>query len=433
MLSRARCVSRFVARPFFSALSTCSIESTGTIGDKADVVIIGGGVVGSSAAYFLSKEDPNLKVTLLERDLTYKYCATTRSAASIRHQFSTKENVQISQFGTEFLRNIDNHLRIPGCDERIDPQFKENGYLFLASATGESILRNNINLQKECGADISLLDTNNIKDRFPWMSTEGLMYGGFGESGEGWFDPAILMNSFRNKAKCQGVTVVQGEAVDIKLDSSGTRVNSVLYKDSAGATNEIHCGNCINASGANSARKFASMIGADIPVYAKKRCIFVFDCEQHEVANCPLVVDPSGMYFRSEGKYFISGICYPESNDPTVEREDVEPDYDLFEEIIWPLLATRVPAFEAIKVVNAWAGHYDHNLFDYNAIVGPDTNVSNFFYANGFSGHGLQQAPAVGRALSELIIHNQFVSIDLSKFSVGRIAANQPIEELNVV
>eukprot|EP00339_Tiarina_fusa_P022607 CAMPEP_0117016536 /NCGR_PEP_ID=MMETSP0472-20121206/13029_1 /TAXON_ID=693140 ORGANISM="Tiarina fusus, Strain LIS" /NCGR_SAMPLE_ID=MMETSP0472 /ASSEMBLY_ACC=CAM_ASM_000603 /LENGTH=365 /DNA_ID=CAMNT_0004720629 /DNA_START=193 /DNA_END=1290 /DNA_ORIENTATION=+ len=365
--------------------------------------------------------------------MSFKYCATTRSAASIRHQFSTKENICISQFGTDFIRNINDYLSIPECDERIDPQFKENGYLFLASPTGKSILEQNVAMQQRCNANISLLDVAKLNERFPWLSTEGLTCGGFGESGEGWFDPALLMNSLRRKAKHQGVSVIQGEAIDIQREPSGNRVNSVIFKDNSGNKYTLDCGACINASGANSARSIASMIGSDIPVYAKKRCIFLFDCASHTVANCPLVVDPSGMYFRPEGKMFISGIAPPEDNDPTVEHGDVEPDYDLFEETIWPLLANRVPAFEAIKVVNAWAGHYDHNLFDYNVIVGPDPVVKNFYYANGFSGHGLQQAPAIGRALSELILYNRFVTIDLSPFSVDRIKDNKPIEELNVV
>lgn len=414
----------------YSRFISCSSQ---ILPSSADVVIIGGGVIGSSTAYFLSKEKPDLKVVLIEKDLCYKYCATTRSAASIRHQFSTKENIAISQYGTEFIRNLDDHLGIPGSNDKVDPQFKEYGYLFLASDAGKEILQNNIKLQKECGADIELLNCDGIKERFPWMNTEGIVYGGLGLSGEGWFDPAILMNSFRKKAQSQGVSIISGLVTKINCDSNQSKVNSVVYQDKEGKEHEITCGNCVNSSGASSARNFASMIGADIPVHPKKRCIFVFDCNDKTIQKVPLTVDPTGLYFRTEGKMFITGISPPEDNDPDVSPTDFEVDYDLFDDTIWPILANRVPSFEAIKVVNAWAGHYDHNLFDYNVILGPDTKVKNFYYANGFSGHGLQQSPAVGRALSELIIYNRFVTLDLSKFSIDRIAENQPIRELNVV
>eukprot|EP00324_Dicrateria_rotunda_P008488 CAMPEP_0206173668 /NCGR_PEP_ID=MMETSP1474-20131121/49683_1 /ASSEMBLY_ACC=CAM_ASM_001110 /TAXON_ID=97495 /ORGANISM="Imantonia sp., Strain RCC918" /LENGTH=350 /DNA_ID=CAMNT_0053582689 /DNA_START=195 /DNA_END=1244 /DNA_ORIENTATION=+ len=349
---------------------------------------------------------------LLEKDPTYQFCATTRSAASIRHQFSVKENIQISQFGTEFLRNINDYLSISGSDEKIEPQFKENGYLFLASDAGKDILNSNISLQKQCGADIAALNAEQVHEKFPWMYTSDISLGGLGVTGEGWFDPSILMNSFRNKARSQGVICVHGNAQKINCNKTGDLVESVTFLDVNGTEHTVDCGNVINASGAENARNFSLQIGRDIPVYAKKRCIFVFDSPDSGVQNCPLVVDPSGMYFRAEGKLFITGI-QPE-DDPNVKPDDFDVDYDLFDETIWPLLANRVPKFETLKVLNAWAGHYDHNLFDHNVIVGPDTKVKNFYFANGFSGHGLQQSPAIGRALSELIIHEKFITLDLS-------------------
>ena len=134
---------------------------------------------------------------------------------------------------------------------------------------------------------------------------------------------------------------------------------------------------------------------------------------------------------RPEGAGFICGTAPPPERDPDFEDFDV--DYGLFEEIIWPSIAARVPAFEAIKPGRAWAGFYDVNLFDQNPIVGRAPEVPNFYFANGFSGHGLQKSPAVGRGLSELILHGAYRSLDLSPLGVERLAENRPAPEKNVV
>lgn len=158
--------------------------------------------------------------------------------------------------------------------------------------------------------------------------------------------------------------------------------------------------------------------------------IFSFDC-QDPVPNCPLMVDPSGVYVRPEGRGFICGLSPPADQDP--DSDDFEVDYNFFDEVIWPILATRVPAFERIKTGRAWAGHYDMNLFDHNAFLGPAPGLDNFYLANGFSGHGLQQSPAIGRGLSELIIYGEYRSLDLTPLSFQRLLDNKPLVERNVV
>src|SRR5262249_53538952 len=140
---------------------------------------------------------------------------------------------------------------------------------------------------------------------------------------------------------------------------------------------------------------------------------------------------PSGVWFRPEHASYIGGVSPSEAEDP--DCTDFETDDRLFEEVVWPALAHRVPAFEAIRLARAWAGHYDYNTLDQNAIIGPHPEVDNFYLANGFSGHGLQQSPAVGRAIAELIALGRLRSIDLSRFSYARVTAGRPIIELNVV
>jgi FAD-dependent oxidoreductase domain-containing protein 1 len=145
----------------------------------------------------------------------------------------------------------------------------------------------------------------------------------------------------------------------------------------------------------------------------------------------PLTVDLSGVYFRPEGRNFLCGLSPEEHEEPTDMNWDV--DYSFFEERVWPVLATRVPQFETIKVINAWVGQYDYNALDQNAILGAHPQLKNFYFANGFSGHGLQQGAAAGNAIAELIIHGSYRTIDLTRFGYERIQRNQPLFEKNVI
>ena len=192
---------------------------------------------------------------------------------------------------------------------------------------------------------------------------------------------------------------------------------------------KIECGAVINCAGIN-AWRIAAWIGLDLPVRPRKRLVYVIDCRE-ELTDVPLTIDPTGVWFRPEGANFICGVSPEEGNDP--DSTDFELDYSLFEELIWPTLANRVPAFEAIKLIRAWAGHYDYNVLDQNVIIGPAPHVPNFLMANGFSGHGLQQSPAIGRALSELVTFGSYRTLDLRRFGYDRVLNGQAIREANVV
>jgi FAD-dependent oxidoreductase domain-containing protein 1 len=390
--------------------------------EHCDVLVVGGGVIGSAVAFFLSG-DPDFDgtVTVVEKDPGYAHGATTRSAGSIRQQFSTAENIRMSLFGMQFLREARERLAVDG--EGPEVGFVEGGYLFLASEAGMEILRDNHKLQCELGAEIALLDAGGLRGRFPWLDTTGIVGGALGVRGEGWFDPHALLHGFRRRALANGVRYLSDEVIGLNA-----RHGRVERAQLAGGR-EIACGAVVNAAGIHGAR-VADWVGVSLPVRPRKRMIYVFDCRA-DVAGCPLTIDPTGVYFRPEGAHFICGVSPPADTDP--DCEDFEPRYDLFEEIIWPTLAERVPAFEAIKLISAWVGHYDYNTFDQNVILGRPDGLENFYLANGFTGHGLQQSPAVGRALSELIVHGAYRSLDLSRFSPRRLVDHDPVIERNVV
>jgi FAD-dependent oxidoreductase domain-containing protein 1 len=389
---------------------------------SCDVAIVGGGVIGSAIAYFLlgPMGFPG-RVIVVEKDPTYADAATSRSAGGIRQQFSTPENIAMSSFGAQFVKHVGDYLSVEGEAPAIP--FTEWGYLFLATPAGLPILEANHRTQRGLGADIALLDPAALKARFPWLKTDDLAAGTLGLSNEGWIDPYSLLQAFRRKARALGAVYLTDEAVGI--ERQGNRIEAVALAQAG----RITCGNLVDSAGYH-AHEVAAMAGIELPIRPRKRFVFVFDCKE-PVERAPLLIDPSGVYFRPEGASFIGGVSPPEDQDP--DCFDFEIDYRLFEEVVWPALAERVPAFEAIKLVRAWAGHYDYNTLDQNAILGPHPEIRNFYFANGFSGHGLQQSPAAGRATAELITHGAYRSIDLTRFGYERVLRGEPIVELNVV
>jgi FAD-dependent oxidoreductase domain-containing protein 1 len=297
----------------------------------------------------------------------------------------------------------------------------------LASEEGRGILASNVALQRAQGADIALLDAGGLEARFPWLSTAGVTAGSFGQSGEGWLDPVSLMTLFRNAARAAGVRLLHDRVTAIRV--AGRAVASVTLASGR----SIPCGALVNAAGP-AAGALAALAGLELPVEPRKRFVYVIDCRDAPAAlhQAPLTVDPSGVWFRPEGRFFLTGISPEDQQEPAPENLD-EIDHTFFDEAVWPRLAARVPAFQAIKVINAWAGFYDYNTLDQNAVIGPHPEIGNFYFANGFSGHGLQQAAAAGRAIAELIVHGRYQTIDLTRFGYERIARGEPLIELNVI
>src|ERR1700722_3660084 len=383
------------------------------------VVVIGGGVMGSALAYWLTRLEPSLSVTVVERDPTYQHASSALSAASLRHQFSTPVNIRVSQASIAFLRHAAVELAVDG--DLPDIMLREAGYLYLAGADGAAVLRETHAVQKACGADVALMDRAGLERRFGWLNSADLSLGSLGLSGEGWFDGYTLLMAFARKARRQGARYVNAEVCGFAVD--GRRITHVIAADGS----RMACTHVVNAAGPW-ARRIAALADVDLPVFARRRTVYVISCPTL-MTPFPLLIDPSGFWIRPEGTKFIAGFSPADD----LDDQPLRPDYDSFESHLWPALAHRIPAFEQAKLERAWAGYFEMNTFDHNAILGPHPSLENLLFMNGFSGHGMQQAPVIGRAITELILLGRFETLDLSDLLFARVAENRPLREAIVI
>lgn len=388
-----------------------------------DVVIAGGGAMGSACAYFLrSIPEFHGSILVVEPDPTYREAASTRSASSIRQQFSTPLNIALSTFGMQFLRDVPRRSAHTGLGQ--DLGLVESSYLFLATAQGRAALAERVAIQQSASVPVTLHDQPALEVRYPWLNTGDLAAGSDTAGVEGWFDGHALLAALHGANERSGVRYVRDRVIGFEQSADGQILAATLQE-----AGPIACRYAVNSAGTRS-RELAARAGVDLPVFARKRSVFVFTCPV-PIPNCPLVIDPTGLWFRSERDRFL---CGPPSNpDPDVAPDDFGVDLALFETHAWPVLAHRVPAFEAVRMTSAWAGHYDYNTFDQNAFVGPVPGIPNLLLASGFSGHGLQQAPGIGRGLAEYICFGRYRSLDLTSLSYARFLANAPLREVNVI
>ena len=386
-----------------------------------DIVIIGGGVMGCSVAYWLAQRIyKGHKIAVIERDPSYRYASTTLSVGGMRQQFSLPENIEMSLFGADFLRNANRLLHIEGVDMP-DINFQPHGYLFLATEEGAETMEANHQTQVQCGAKVELMTPRRLQRKFPWLNLDGIALGSYGYENEGWFDPWALMSALRLKATQLGVDFIHGDVYNVAhvinndkawTEEEWTKEAELLDEDRRldNRPYEVHVhlpdGDIfpitssifVIAAGPQSGH-VANMFGigkrnygiqqVPLPVEPRKRYVYNFHAPTGPGLATPLVVDPTGLYFRREGhgNNYIGGMSPPISElEPSTDNMDV--DYDYFDEYCWPILANRVKAFENLKVKGAWAGYYDYNTWDQNAILGNHPYHGNVWFATGFSGHG---------------------------------------------
>ncbi|WP_282182805.1 NAD(P)/FAD-dependent oxidoreductase [Aliiroseovarius marinus] len=390
-----------------------------------DVVIVGGAIMGSSVAWWLSQNaDFDGRVLVIERDPSFAQCSTAHTNSCIRQQFSEALNVKISQFTLQFIKDLRTNM---GGDERIENiAVQDFGYLYLADTEARAEeLKAAQAMQAALGAGTRILTRDELAEAYPFYDLEDIILGSHGAVDEGYWDGGALFDWFRRKAIEAGVEYLSGEVTGIH--SNGARATSVTLSDGT----QIGFGQLVNAAGPRAAF-LSKMAGLDVPIEPRKRFTWVFSAANPLDRPLPLTVDPSGIHVRQDGPetYMVGAAPH---DDIAVAPDDFNMDHSIWETHVWPHVATRIPQFEALKIVTEWAGHYAYNTLDQNAILGPHPDLENFHFINGFSGHGLQQAPAMGRGLAELIVHGSYHSMDLSPFGYERIVTGTPFGESAVI
>ncbi|XP_050393182.1 FAD-dependent oxidoreductase domain-containing protein 1 isoform X1 [Patella vulgata] len=416
---------------------------------EVDALVIGGGLVGSSVAFWLKHLHPKaFSVALVERDLTYSRASSMLSAGGVRHQFSVPENVQLSLFATDFLRNIKQYLSVLDEEDPPDVKFNHHGYLFLTPEDKAEELAAHVKMQNELGARIKFLTKDKLAQQFPWLNLQDVEVGSYGLQGEGWFDPWLLIKSFFQKNISYGVNYIHGELDRFNFKShavsSGTGYIDKKFLDSAVVNGEdgneygikfSHVINCAGPWAGEVARKAIIGIGSDVdlafplPVTPRKRFVYVVNCPNGPGLETPVLIDPAGVYFRREGLggNYICGGTPSEEREPSTE--DLSIDYSFFEEAVKPQLEYRIPTLKNLKLKSAWSCYHDYNEFDENLVIGRHPFHNNFLFANGLGGHAVQHSIGVGRAIAELIMAEDYKSIDLSKFGFDRFLRNDFISE----
>lgn len=385
-----------------------------------DILIIGGGIMGAASAYFLASAlTGRRRITVLEPDPAYTRASTPRATGVVRQQYGVPENIRMSVYASEFLSKAPDLLAVN--DERAEFGWRERDYVWLVEPHHKEMVLAMNAVQRAEGADVAFLEPETLGRKLPRYRLDGLAGGSLTSRGAGWLDPWGFLQSFRRKAISQGVTYVADRAA--AMSHAGRRIETVT---TAGGLLYAP-GEVVNCAGAMGAAKVAAMVSLDLPVEPRKRSAFLVDC-QEDVRDFPMtILLKSGTWFRPEGKGILCGVAPKPENDPATEDDAV--DFDQFDEVVWPAMAEVAPALEAVKVARAYAGHYDFNTLDENAILGRVDGFDNFLVATGYSGHGVMQAPATGRAIMELIVHGRYVTLDLSRFGYGRIVRGEALPE----
>lgn len=389
---------------------------------KQSVIIIGGGIVGSATAYFLARSGECGSITVIEPDPTYEHASTPNAAGGVRQQFSVPENIEMSTYSLKFYRAFDKHMSdIPDAP---DISFREQGYLLVVTENGAETLRSNQERQCAMGVNAHLMDRDETRRQFPSIMRDDIALSCHTPD-DGWIDPYAALQGFKRAAMNFGVTYVKSRVSSTICDMN--KVTAVALENGEAIYGDMF----INTAGPW-ANEIAKMTGDALPVVPMCRVQHFWKCP-HEFEELPLVKDENGMFFRPEGDGFAGGR--PSFDIKPGFVEDMHSGFfaNYFEETIWPMMASLVPKFEEIRLERTWGGHYAQNLLDGNMIIGPySTQFENIITACGFSGHGIMHAPAVGNALSELVLHGRFETMDLSRFGIERVRSNSPLAESGI-
>jgi sarcosine oxidase subunit beta len=383
----------------------------------ADVVIIGGGIVGSSIAWHLTEAGCR-DVLVIERESAQGKGSTGKSMGGVRAQFSTPVNIQMSLYSIPFYAGFDERLGHPAG-------YRPQGYLFLATRQSHlDYLRANFEKQTALGLKtVLMLQAEEIRCMLPELRSDDILGGTFCST-DGFVDPYSVMNGFMASAIEKGATLwKKTELTGVVKDTSG--IAAVETTRGRVATRKV-----VNAAGAWAAQ-VAAMAGIELPVQPLRRMLVPSEPFDDFPHSSPMVIDMStGFHFRPEGRGFL--LAWNDPDETPGYKTDFEPS---FIEKILVRAADRVPVFEnlAINPKRAWAGLYEMSP-DHHAILGPVSGMPGFYLANGFSGHGVMHAPSTGKILSDLILKGQTDVVDnVELLYFERFAKNELLHETAIL
>ncbi|WMC09850.1 FAD-binding oxidoreductase [Oceanimonas pelagia] len=392
---------------------------------KYDVAIIGGANMGSAVASFLAlNKDFSGSVLVIEKDMTFQFASTGASNDCMRQQFANDINILIAQFGAKYVKNFREFMG--GDPEVPNLTIRNFGYLYLSDNDDfTEVLKRDQQTQSRLGAGTQMVTPEQIAEAYPFYKLDDIVAGSLNVVDEGYWDAPTMLKWQIRKAKEHGVEYVQNEVIG--LDMAENKVVGVRLKSGESIT----VGKLVNAAGPR-ARVISNMAGIEVPIEPRRRYTFTFKAKKPLDRDLPLTIDPTGVHFRQEGDNYLVG-CPPMIGDPAVDFDDFGFEDGIWEKKLAPILANRIPAFADIEIIDAWVGHYEFNTWDCNAIVGAHSKIKNFYFVNGFSGHGTQQAPSMGLGLSELITYGEYRTLDLSPFSYSRLERGERLIERAVI
>jgi glycine/D-amino acid oxidase-like deaminating enzyme len=386
----------------------------------ADIVIVGGGVVGSSVAYHLRDAGWRGRIVVIERDDTYSRASSNLAMGGIRQQFTLEANVRMVQYSVGFYRDLDQRLRVTDPSDRVS--FRQRGYLFLADVSCAARLTRRFEAMRSAGARIELVGRDEIQRRLPDAALDDIEFGVFGPD-DGYANPKAVLRAMRRIAEGAGVEYIPAEVSAIRVTKN--RVSGVTF-----GTDSIDTPVVVNAAGPF-ASEVARLAGVSLPVFPVRQQLFRCTLPRRWEYRFPMVIDPSGLHWRHDDALGTDGpdrIVLAKTKHDETAGENFTCDDGRWSAEFYPDLIRRMPAFAGLSPSEGWAGLYEMTP-DHNPIIGTHPDVEGFFLANGFSGHGLMMAPATGNAIAELVTGGTSRTIDISDFAFDRFQTGALLDD----
>ena len=385
------------------------------------IVIVGGGVVGSSIAWHLRTGGFKGDVVVVERDPTYRRASSFLAMGGVRQQFGSAANIRLAQHSVRFYERFDSAMRTAEHQPRA--WFRQRGYLFLANDDNAERFERRYARQRALGARVERLDVDAVRALVPDLAVDDIRFGIFGPD-DGYANPREVLAGFRHAAAAAGAAYVTGEVTRLRV--SAGHVDGVTLDDGAA----LDARQVVNAAGPFAAG-LAALADLHLPVTPVRQHLFRCALPHRWPHRFPVVVDPGGVHWRHDDPVAFGDpdriiVACTKLDEPPGENFDC--DQARWTTGFRPPLVARLPAFEAAELVEGWAGLYEMTP-DHNPLLGEHPELAGFYLANGFSGHGLMMAPATGTALAELLMTGASTSLDVSAFDPGRFARGEEFRD----